>query len=130
MTTAFVLSGGGSLGAVQVGMLRALADHGIEPDLLVGTSAGALNAAFVSGHGGGAQSVDALAEVWVGLHARALLTVDARQALRALARRGRSLCSDRGLRALLDRHLPFIRLEHAPIPLVVVATELLTGREV
>jgi hypothetical protein len=51
MTTAFVLSGGGSLGAVQVGMLRALADQQVAPDLLVGTSVGALNAAFVAGHG-------------------------------------------------------------------------------
>ena len=38
MTTAFVLSGGGSLGAVQVGMLQALADHELAPDLLVATS--------------------------------------------------------------------------------------------
>jgi NTE family protein len=44
MATAFVLSGGGSLGAVQVGMLQALAARGVEPDLLIGTSAGALNA--------------------------------------------------------------------------------------
>ena len=44
MTTAFVLSGGGSLGAVQVGMLQALAAWGVRPDLLIGTSAGALNA--------------------------------------------------------------------------------------
>lgn len=43
MTTAFVLSGGGSLGAVQVGILQALAAAGIEPDLLIGTSAGGLN---------------------------------------------------------------------------------------
>lgn len=51
MTTAFVLSGGGSLGAVQVGMLQALSERGVQPDLLVGTSAGAINAAFVAGHG-------------------------------------------------------------------------------
>jgi len=38
VTTAFVLSGGGSLGAVQVGMLRALTERRIVPDLLVGTS--------------------------------------------------------------------------------------------
>jgi NTE family protein len=38
---AFVLSGGGSLGAIQVGMLRALYERGIAPDLIVGTSAGA-----------------------------------------------------------------------------------------
>ena len=40
MTTAYVLSGGGSLGAVQVGMLQALSEHGVAPDLLIGTSAG------------------------------------------------------------------------------------------
>ena len=44
MTTAFVLSGGGSLGAVQVGMLAALDERGVRPDVLVGTSVGALNA--------------------------------------------------------------------------------------
>ena len=48
MTTAFVLSGGGSLGAVQVGMLQALAEYDVHPDVLVGTSAGGLNAAWVA----------------------------------------------------------------------------------
>lgn len=48
MTTAVVLTGGGSLGAVQVGMLQALAKRGGAPDLLVGTSRGALNAAWVA----------------------------------------------------------------------------------
>src|SRR5437764_12968192 len=45
--TAFVLSGGASLGALQVGMLEALYERGIAPDFLVGNSVGALNAAFV-----------------------------------------------------------------------------------
>jgi len=67
MTTAFVLSGGGSLGAVQVGMLQALADRSITPDLLVGASAGALNAAFVAGHGFDEAALAGLAEVWCGL---------------------------------------------------------------
>jgi pyruvate/2-oxoglutarate dehydrogenase complex dihydrolipoamide dehydrogenase (E3) component len=52
MTTAFVLSGGGSLGAVQVGMLLALAERDITPDLVVGTSVGAINAAWVAGRPG------------------------------------------------------------------------------
>src|SRR5258708_10427926 len=47
--TAFVLSGGGSLGAVQVGMLQALTEAGIRPDLLIGTSVGAGNAAWIGG---------------------------------------------------------------------------------
>ena len=46
---AFVLSGGGSLGAVQVGMLRALFEKGLCPDFLIGTSVGAVNAAWVAG---------------------------------------------------------------------------------
>jgi NTE family protein len=63
MTTAFVLSGGGSLGSVQAGMLLALAERDIEADLLVGTSVGAINAAWVAGRRGldGARQ---LAEVW------------------------------------------------------------------
>jgi len=130
MTTAFVLSGGASLGAVQVGMLRALVEEGIEPDLLVGTSAGALNAAFVAGHGVTPSGVDALAKVWTGLRSRTLFPVDPVRALSALAGRGSALCSDRGLCRLLEEHLTFERLEDAPVPLVVVATDLLTGNEV
>lgn len=44
----FVLGGGGSLGAIQVGMLQALADHGITPDLVPGTSVGSINGAVVA----------------------------------------------------------------------------------
>ena len=48
MTTAFVLGGGGILGAVEVGMLRALFERGITPDLVLGTSVGAVNGAMVA----------------------------------------------------------------------------------
>ena len=48
MTTAFVLGGGGVLGTTQLGMLRALAEQGVRPDLVVGTSIGAMNGAFVA----------------------------------------------------------------------------------
>jgi NTE family protein len=130
MTTAFVLSGGASLGAVQVGMLRALVEERIAPDLLVGTSAGALNAAFVAGHGLTAAGVDGLAEVWAGLRGRTLFPLDPVRAVTALAGRSSALCSDRGLRHLLEQHLTFDRLEDSPVPLVVVATDLLTGAEV
>lgn len=127
MTTAFVLSGGGSLGSVQVGMLQALADAGVTPDLLVGTSAGALNAAFAAGHGSGRHAIDALAEVWAGLRGSSVFRFDPRFLLRGGAG---SLCSNSTMRSLLARHLDFGRLEWAPIPLLVVATDLLTGDEV
>ena len=47
----FVLSGGGAYGALQVGALRVLWEHQIRPDLLVGTSIGSVNAAFVALNG-------------------------------------------------------------------------------
>lgn len=130
MTTAFVLSGGCSLGAIQVGMLQALADQQITPDLLVGTSAGALNAAFVAGHGAHRDGIDRLAEVWANLRARALFPIDPRLALRALRGGSNALCSDRGLRRLVQAQLKFGNLEDALIPLQVVTTDLLSGREV
>ena len=54
MQTAFVLGGGGILGAHEVGMLRALSEAGIRPDLVVGTSVGAINGALVAADPGGA----------------------------------------------------------------------------
>ena len=76
MTTALVLSGGGSLGAVQVGMLQALGERGVAPDLLVGTSAGAINAAFVGGHGMGADALDELAGLSRSLRREGRVLID------------------------------------------------------
>lgn len=58
MTVAFVLAGGGSLAAVQVGMMQALSERGVRPEFVVGTSAGALNAAYVAGYGTGTASAE------------------------------------------------------------------------
>jgi NTE family protein len=74
--TTFVLSGGGSLGAVQVGMLQALAERDVCPDLLIGTSAGAINAAYVAGHGAGRQALEDLAAIWRGLRRRYVFPFD------------------------------------------------------
>ena len=63
MTTAFVLGGGGVLGAVEVGMLRALFEHDITPDLVLGTSVGALNGAMVARQPD-AGVIDRLTELW------------------------------------------------------------------
>ena len=63
MTTAFVLGGGGVLGAVEVGMLRALFEREINPDLILGTSVGALNGAVVARDPSPA-ALDRLTELW------------------------------------------------------------------
>lgn len=61
---AFVLGGGGARGALQVGALYALLESGLQPDLLVGTSIGAVNAAFLALHGFSRSSLDRLAASW------------------------------------------------------------------
>jgi len=61
---AFVLGGGGARGALQVGALRALLEAGYQPDMLVGTSVGAVNAAFLAMHGVTLQSIDELVQAW------------------------------------------------------------------
>jgi NTE family protein len=129
MTTAFVLSGGGSLGAVQVGMLLALADRHIRPDLLVGSSVGALNAAYVAGDPS-PTGVARLAEIWSGLSRHDVFPTTLGRAARALGGRTNALADPTPLRHLLTQNLGYQRLEDAPWPLAVVATEVLTGREV
>jgi NTE family protein len=129
-TTAFVLSGGGSLGAVQVGMLQALAQNGVHPDLLVGTSAGAVNAAWVAGHGTSADSLDELARVWTGLRRGDIFPVDPRQVLRGLTGRSRGVTSDTRLRRLLRAHSSIDDLADAQVPTHLVAADLLSGHDV
>ena len=130
MTTAFVLSGGGSLGAVQVGMLQALAARGIEPDLLVGTSAGALNAAFVAGSGMTDASLSELASIWTNLRRGDVFPLHLARLTAATLGLTPSLCPNDGLRRLVERHLVFDRLEDARVPVHVVATDVRSGKEV
>jgi NTE family protein len=129
-TTAFVLSGGGSLGAVQVGMLAALAENGIRPDVLVGTSAGAMNAAWVAAHGLSPASLDDLAAVWVGLRRSDVFPVDVRRVVRSLLGWGPAMSTADRLRALVVRHVGDLDLSDATVPVHFVAADALTGRSV
>lgn len=130
MTTAFVLSGGGSLGAVQVGMLQALTARGVEPDLLVGTSVGALNAAYVAGRGVSDRSLDELAEIWIRLRRHDVFPLQPARVWAAIVGWAPSLCPNGSLRRLIGEHIAFERLEDSTIPLHVVATDIASGQEV
>ena len=130
MTTAFVLSGGGSLGAVQVGMLQALAARGIEPDLLVGTSAGAMNAAWLAVHGTSAESLAGLEDVWARLRRSDVFPLEVRTALRGLLGRGAAVTSAARLRELVAGHAGDARLEDALVPTHLVTADLITGLNV
>jgi NTE family protein len=128
VTVAFVLSGGASLGAVEVGMLAALREHGVAPDLVVGTSVGALNGAWLAGHP--STAIDELGAVWRSLRRSNVFPADPLRGLLGFAGRRRGLVSQRGLRTLIERHLTFANLEDAPIPFHVVAVDVLSGHDV
>ena len=125
---AFVLSGGTSLGAVQVGMLMGVFEAGIVPDLLVGTSVGAINAASV-GQGFTKSRLQHLASIWSGLKASDVFgRPGLKSALSLLSGRG-ALSSVDNLLRLLETHLPNSHSELV-IQTAVVATEFLTGSPV
>ena len=126
--TAFVLAGGGSFGAIQVGMLRELAASGVRPDLVVGASVGALNGMYFACDPTPA-GVARLATIWCGLRRSDVFPLSARQ-LVGMFLGPASLVDPSGLRGLIDRHLPHPRLEDATIPMHVAATDLLTGASV
>ena len=129
MVIAVVLSGGGSLGAVQVGMLLALADRHVVPDVLVGTSVGAINAAFLAGHpspGG----LEELAHIWTRLTRHDIFPTGPARLLRAAVGREAGFASPKPLRRLIESHLTYRRLEDALCPVTVVATDVITGQEV
>lgn len=130
MGAAFVLSGGGSLGAVQVGMLQALAARGIQPDFLVGTSAGALNAVYVAGHGMSEFTLQRLEVLWGDVRRKTIFPLRPARLGAAAAGLAPSLCSDHGLRKLVADNVTFDRLEDAAIPVHVVATDVTSGKEV
>jgi NTE family protein len=104
MTTAFVLGGGGLLGANEVGMLRALAEAGIRPDLVVGTSIGAINGAFVAADPAG--SAKRLGELWRSEAVREAFSENLFGRAVRLARSGTHLHSIEPLRDMLDKMLP------------------------
>jgi NTE family protein len=125
---AFVLSGGSSHSAVQVGMLRALTEAGIEPDALYGTSAGAINAAVMS-FLPPAERLDALTSAWRDFVERPPLPRSLRRSAMTVIGRRAALSDPSPLREQLQETFGDARLEDSPIPLFVTATNLLSGGE-
>ena len=126
--TAFVFAGGGSFGAIQVGMLQSLTAHGITADMVVGSSVGALNGAFYAGDPT-PDGVERLATIWRGLTRREVFPVTWRTMLGFLWRRDFLIPHD-GIRKLIDDHIPYRNLQDASLPLHIVATDIVTGDSV
>jgi NTE family protein len=128
--TAFVLAGGAALGAMHAGMLHALYERGITADLLIGTSAGAMNAAFVASRPQTVATARELGAVWCGLRRRNVFPLSPAALLAGLTGLRDHLVPDRGLRRVAARHLQISRLEEAAVPLHLIAYDPLSGQEV
>lgn len=129
MTVAFVLAGGGSLAAAQVGMLRALVEKGVRPDLLVGVSAGGINAFCFAQHPT-AHGLDRLHRLWSRLRRRDVMPLDMLRVLAGLTGIRDGLVAPDRLRSFLRHQLGSARLGDARIPTHVVATDLANGQPV
>ncbi|HET7089887.1 MAG TPA: patatin-like phospholipase family protein [Anaerolineae bacterium] len=128
MTVAFVLSGGGNYGSLQVGALQVLLERGIRPDLLVGASAGAMNATFLA-MDPTLEGLHRLAEHW---RRAAHETVSRRGNLAMIWRlvtRRDGLTPNAPLQRYLERTLPpgVVCFGHLRLPTYALAVRLDTG---
>ncbi|MFN2609942.1 MAG: patatin-like phospholipase family protein [Actinomycetota bacterium] len=126
--TAFVFSGGGPLGAVQVGLLQALVDRSIYPDVVVGTSVGALNAVFMAAHPTNEGPL-LLRDLWMHMRKDDLFPGGKLVSAWNVLKRGSYVFSNAGLRRLIENDLGIDDFEGLTIPAHIVATELATGEE-
>lgn len=127
---AFVLSGGGPMGAVQVGMLTALMERGIVPDALVGTSVGALNAVFLA-NDPTTEGVRRLHEVWSHMRRDDLFPGGRLVSAWHVLKRGSYVFSNAGLRRILQAELGDVdTFEALKLPVNLNATNMDTGEEV
>jgi NTE family protein len=127
--TAFVLSGGGNQGVSQVGMLRALLERGIYPDVVIGTSAGALNGAAIATDPT-LEKVDQLERVWAGLKGETVFPGGAFKRVWNILRRDDHLIPSDGLAEVITRAAPARTFADTAVPLRVVTADLVTGDEI
>lgn len=129
---AFVLSGGAARGAIQVGMLRVLLQRGIVPDLIVGTSVGAFNGAWLAAMPT-TQGIERLEAIWSQVRYDDIFGGGPMTVLLHLVRRLPSLYGGEAIQRFLERIIAESKLEsahfdHLQVPLAVVATNLTRGR--
>jgi NTE family protein len=120
---AFVLGGGGALGAHEVGMLKALLEAGVHPDLVVGTSVGAINGVVVAADPTPA-AIERLSDLWSGLGHAGVFSGSLLERIGTAVRSGTHLHSAGPLRDLLEAHLPVRRLEDLAVPFQCVASSI------
>jgi NTE family protein len=113
---------------IQVGMLRAVVERGIVPDVVVGCSVGAVNAAALAADPT-LTGIERMRDVWLSIKDDVICPGGRLTGIKLLTHRGHSIQPNDGLRRLLETHLDYRLFEEFPVPFQVVATSLATGRE-
>ena len=126
MKVAFALSGGGNLGAMQAGGMRALVEAGIEPELLTGSSIGALNAAFYATHPG-IDGCKQLETAWSDISRKDVFRFELLRAITGFVGLRDHLVSTKRLKLIIHEWLGIERIEEAKVPFAAVATDALNG---
>ncbi len=126
--TALVMAGGGIRGAVQIGMLQVLAEHGFVPDRIYGSSVGAMNGAAFAGDPT-REGVERMTEIWLGLTRDDVYPQGRLHGPWLYLQQRESVYANSGLRRIIEDGVPYERLEDSAIPVEVVATSLTDGRE-
>ena len=121
--TAFVLGGGGLLGAAEIGMLHALDDAGVVPDVVLGTSIGAINGALFAAVPGD-EAVDKLERLWTSEATNAVFGASAWQRMGTIAKSWTHTHPVEPLRDLLIEHVGDIVIEDLPTPFQCVAASI------
>ncbi len=126
--TALVLGGGSTRGAIQIGMLQVLAEHGFVPDRVYGSSVGAINGAGFAADPT-RDGVERMAQIWLRLKREDVYRTGRLHGPWLYFQQREGVYANSGLREIIDEGFPFERLEEAVLPLEVVATSLTDGAE-
>ncbi len=126
--TAFVLAGGGSRGAVQVGMLEELIRRGIRADRVFGASVGAINGASYAGNPT-LEGIGRMATIWRDVKGTDIFPRGTFDGPWAFLQKRAAVHANSGLRAIIEAGIDYENLEDSSIPIEVVATSLTDGRE-
>ncbi|MBN1314490.1 MAG: patatin-like phospholipase family protein [Anaerolineales bacterium] len=127
---AFVLGGGGARGGLQVGALRILLQAGVQPDLWIGTSVGAVNAAYMALYGFSPESLNGLQKAWLETISADLMPSNYRWlTIRAVFGRNDPPGENRFRRFFINQGLaPDLRFGDLDAPLFMVSTDLTSGQ--
>jgi NTE family protein len=127
--TAFVFSGGASLGAIEAGALKAIVENGIQADMVLGTSVGSLNGTMYA-YDPTMKGIAFIEKIWRNIKVWNVFTPSPITPVVNITTAGLYLISPKNIRKLITENIPFTRIEETKLPLYIIGTDIKSGEEV